>query len=149
MPDATVPPTEPAAPRESVTGYVDGVSSEGRLDGWAVDMLAPHRAVEIRVLDGGRLVAIGSADIERLDVAQAGYGKGVCGFSLPLPDDMFDGQSHSIAVMVRTPGAPQRRLGVIEAVLPVRKPASALCQHTTNAPNWRRVMWSPAQSTLK
>ncbi len=102
-----------AAPVESLHGYIDRIDPQGLLEGWAVDAAAPHRPVEVRVLDGERLLAIGPADRMRADVKAAGFGDGFCGFSLSLPDDVFDGRPHSIRVVARSSATAPKLLGTL------------------------------------
>ena len=106
--------TPPAAEGAGVEGHLDGIGPEGWVGGWAADLAAPHRPVEIRVLDGDRLLAIGSADRPRDDVKAAGFGIGFSGFSLVLPEDVFDGKPHKLRVLARAAGGIARLLGTIE-----------------------------------
>ena len=105
---------------ESLRGHIDGIDPQGLLEGWAVDAAAPHRPVEVRVLDGERLLAIGPADRMRADVKAAGFGDGFCGFSLSLPEDVFDGRPHSIRVVARSSATAPKLLGTLtEPLAPI------------------------------
>ncbi len=112
-----------AAPADTMHGHIDGIDPQGLLDGCAVDAAAPHRPVEVRVLDGERLLAIGPADRMRADVKAAGFGDGFCGFSLSLPEDVFDGRPHSIRVVARSSATAPKLLGTLtEPLAPLSGP---------------------------
>ncbi len=115
---ATAPAAKPKTiPRVGVQGHIDGIGPDGWLDGWAADLAPPHRPVEIRVLDGERLLGIGSADRPRPDVKSAGFGNGFSGFSVAMPDDVFDGKAHKIRIVARPASGPPKLIGSIDSVL--------------------------------
>ncbi len=104
-------------PKVGVQGHIDGIGPDGWLEGWAADLAPPHRPVEIRVLDGERLLGIGSADRPRPDVKAAGFGNGFSGFSLAMPEDVFDGKPHKIRIVARPAGGPPKQIGTIDKPL--------------------------------
>lgn len=77
-------------------GHIDAV--EPALEGWVCDAARPDEPVLILVTIDRlhRLVAI--ADRPRPDVALAGLGGPNCGFAVPLPQELFDGSEHEIAL---------------------------------------------------
>jgi hypothetical protein len=121
-PYPAAPTTAPAAgkqpiPTVGVQGHIDGIGPDGWLEGWAADLAPPHRPVEIRVLDGERLLCIGLADRPRQDVKTAGFGNGLSGFSLAMPEDVFDGKPHNIRIVARTAAGTPKAIGTIDRVL--------------------------------
>jgi ribosomal protein S18 acetylase RimI-like enzyme len=77
-------------------GHVDAV--EPALAGWVIDRHRPNEPVRFSVIvDSVRLVTV-VADRSRLDVAVAGHGGPNCGFEIPLPARLLDGQAHDIAM---------------------------------------------------
>ena len=54
------------------------------VDGWAFDPVQPDRPVRIVVSADGVAIAHGTADLERPDLAAAGFGSGRCGFALAV-----------------------------------------------------------------
>ena len=137
MSEPTAPTIEIAPMTETLHGHIDGISPDGWLDGWAVNLPAPHRPAEIRVLDAGKLVAIGSADNKRLDVKLAGFGNGFCGFSLVLPDEVIDGREHTLSVFARTNADQPEPLGTVVALLLPRQPAPVNERGATAVDFWR------------
>lgn len=65
-------------------GYVDVVDA-GRIQGWAVDMNAVDRPVEIEVWAGSTRLSAVKADKYRRDLQQAGFGDGRHAFFCELP----------------------------------------------------------------
>ena len=77
-----VAPSEPAIP---IQGYVDRISDEGLVVGWAWYPSEPARRVEIEFLVDGDSVGTTMARHVREDVKKAGVGDGFYGFSFVLP----------------------------------------------------------------
>lgn len=76
--------TEPT-PSQAVAGFLETVSEEGWVLGWAWYPDLPEARVEIEILIDGTLTGTTLAATFRQDVATAGYGNGHYGFSWPLP----------------------------------------------------------------
>ena len=105
------------APEHSVIGFIDGVNRRGYITGWSCIAGKPSQRVEIQAYEGTLLVAAGTADKFRSDIRNAGYGDGQAGFSLLLPELLWDGCVHKITVHCEAPGATPLELD-IEAILP-------------------------------
>ncbi len=73
---------------DGVRGAIDGIQ-EGALYGWAASDDGPLR---LAVLVDGVELAVSDADIARPDLAEAGIGD--CGYRIPLPADVLDGELH-------------------------------------------------------
>ena len=89
----------------NLKGYVEGISS-GNLTGWAFDRTHPTLPVGVLATfdkpiwdyDPSTVVASGTADISRADVNRwYGITTGH-GFSIPVPAQFWDGQSHKVYV---------------------------------------------------
>lgn len=80
-------------------GYVDGIRA-GAIIGWARNAALPDEPVEVELLDGDRVLAKTMANQYRADVEQEISGGGQSGFELPLPQDVLDGEMHSLRVRV-------------------------------------------------
>ena len=67
-------------------GFIDEISAEGFIRGWAQDEAAPEVPVVLTALTGGRFVTSVIANAYRPDLRQAGVGSGCHGFTLQLPE---------------------------------------------------------------
>ena len=65
-------------------GYFDGIENGVAL-GWAVNLADPKQPLTIEIVQDGRVIAAGRADLPRPDVAAAGFPGEAAGFRLPLP----------------------------------------------------------------
>ncbi|MBL6459317.1 glycosyltransferase [Belnapia sp. T6] len=92
--------TGPAGPLE---GHLDLVV-HGEACGWARRRGAGPVRVELRV--DGETAGTALANIARPDLAEAGMPP--CAFALPLPDRVYDGEPHEIAVLEVGTGEPLR-----------------------------------------
>ncbi|MBL8030737.1 MAG: hypothetical protein JNK33_00205 [Candidatus Doudnabacteria bacterium] len=98
-------------------GWIDEITSDGVLKGWAYDSDALDKSVEVHVYaDGrastGRLITSGKADKERADVNELFKIEGMHGFEIKLPDSLRDGKPHTIfAYGIDTNGGQNRELG--------------------------------------
>ncbi|WP_342148425.1 glycosyltransferase [Methylorubrum sp. SB2] len=98
----------PSAGPERFPGRLDEIRG-GRAFGWATDRQAPERVVTVSLRIDGRIVAEGPADRPRPDVQAAGFGQGLGGFSLRIPDAFADGAEHRVEAIVgeaALPGGP-------------------------------------------
>ena len=68
-----------------VTGWLENVSPDGRVIGWAWHPEQPEAKVEVELLVDGVVAGSATAGLFRADVAEAGAGDGRYGFSWPLP----------------------------------------------------------------
>lgn len=68
-----------------VTGWLEKVSPDGRVLGWAWYPERPDTRVEVELLVDGVVAGSATAGLFRADVAEAGAGDGRYGFSWPLP----------------------------------------------------------------
>jgi hypothetical protein len=67
------------------SGFLEKVTEEGWVVGWAWYPQAPDARAEIEILVDGLVAGVTSAGLYRADVAKAGFGEGCYGFSWPLP----------------------------------------------------------------
>jgi hypothetical protein len=63
-----------------LSGFLDGVTSTGYINGWAYDTAAPIDPPALAVLVGGEEIARGIANRYRADLADSGHGTGWCAF---------------------------------------------------------------------
>lgn len=77
----------------SAIGYLDGVTVQGEVVGWALDPATPARSIEVRIFVDGppdslssRLVATAHANQKRPDLNRAGY-EGDHGFRVAVATD--------------------------------------------------------------
>ena len=68
-----------------VTGWLEKISDDGRVLGWAWYPQQPQARVEVELLVDGFVAGSAMAGLFRADVADAGAGDGCYGFSWPLP----------------------------------------------------------------
>lgn len=77
----------------SVRGHIDALErrpdDSWLLIGWAHDAAEPNKSLEVEVLEGERVIAVGSTGGYREDVKRAGIGDGFCGLAIPLPPDVI------------------------------------------------------------
>jgi hypothetical protein len=78
-------------------GHVD-VVSRGWVKGWARDLRAPGRRVEVQVCDNGVVVGAIRADGLRADLVEAGIGDGCHSFAFAFPGGLLPGVRHVIEV---------------------------------------------------
>ncbi len=99
----TILSTQPLAANKYPTGWLDSVSSDGYLYGWAYDPDHPDQALDIQVyfdsLSGaGHEPVNATANVERKDVDQVLSISGNHGFKIPVPKELQDGQQHVVNV---------------------------------------------------
>jgi hypothetical protein len=97
------------AQRESLRGHIDGLEHRDDagwvLIGWAHDQANPDKLLEVEVVDGSKVLAIGLTGGFREDVKNAGIGDGYCGLTIPLASDLLgDRQEYDLALQVAGTG---------------------------------------------
>ena len=70
------------------------------ISGWAWDANQPNTPINVDIYGDNVLLSTVPADIFRQDLADAGKGNGIHGFSFTTPDSLKDGQPHSILVRI-------------------------------------------------
>ncbi len=85
----------PKAPPHSFLGYLDQVSSDGIISGWAYDKTA-NSAITVDIQIDGATIATVVADVFRQDLANDGIGEGAHGFRYQLPASVCDGRQHEV-----------------------------------------------------
>ena len=70
--------------------------NDGTITGWACNRLAPGEPAHFYVLVDGQQVAEVVCDRSRPDVAASGIAAEIVGYSVRLPLNLLDGQSHRI-----------------------------------------------------
>jgi glycosyltransferase involved in cell wall biosynthesis len=109
----------PEGSAHAADGTLDAVSARGAV-GWAARADRQPDTLTVELLVDQVVVAEGRAELQRDDLAVAGYGRGEHAFSLAFPATVFDEQWHDIAVRVQGSsthlnGSPKRlRLGPCE-----------------------------------
>lgn len=86
--------TVPANPA-SVEGFLDSINADA-IAGWAMDTSQPARPVTVEIYDGDALLVSVAANQFRQDLLDAGKGDGYHGFTVPTPDRVKDGKTHTI-----------------------------------------------------
>jgi glycosyltransferase involved in cell wall biosynthesis len=79
------PPPPEAVPSPAVEGSLDGVTAEGIVAGWCWYPSAPDRHVDVRIMVDDQHVATVTAGSYRLDLQEAGIGRGDHGVVAVLP----------------------------------------------------------------
>lgn len=79
-------------------GWVEEVTPDGFVRGWAMDEAFPELPVLLEVLYDGEVIHTILASEHRDDLAQAGLGRGYHGFTLTLPDNR---RWHATRIAVR------------------------------------------------
>lgn len=92
-------PSSPAAVRKS-KGWLEMVSDNGVVKGWAWYPDHPADRVELEILVDGKIAGTVLAAQPRQDVLDAGFGDGKYGFSWPLPFALLV-QPHTMTIMAR------------------------------------------------
>lgn len=83
----------------SVKGIFDGVDGHVA-HGWVCTLGDPERRLAVEIVEGGRVVGRGVADIYREDLRMAGVGDGKHGFRIRLSRVLLDGRVHRLHARV-------------------------------------------------
>jgi hypothetical protein len=134
VPDAAAfaapgPETEPAGTAEEADattfkGYVDGLSHQWRVVGWARPLLPGQERLQVRLLENDDVLDSAVADLFRGDLLGAMIGDGKFGFSLKIPPRLFDGLRHTLLVCVAGVAGPGL-VGQLDVALPNRATSKA------------------------
>ena len=92
------PPSHRFLDNPFITVHLDGISSEGRLSGWIVDLSTPNQPASVLVSVDGAVLGSVLSDLERPDVVASGAATFPCGFEFDLPLHVFDGKPHVLEV---------------------------------------------------
>jgi cephalosporin hydroxylase/GT2 family glycosyltransferase len=117
---------------DTVESWVDGVAA-GLVRGWAWRPAHPGRCVEIEVVAGERVLALGRADLQRADLAAAGKGEGACGFAIPIELDGLEGTKVDLVVRAKDGAALRNGLISID-VAGSRGPADTASPEPSHLP---------------
>jgi len=82
-----------------VKGSFDGING-GAIFGWAFDSAQPLKRQKVQLLINGKVRAETVADIHRGDLEDSGLGDGCCAYSIALPQSVYDGDYHEVAVRI-------------------------------------------------
>ena len=85
----------------TIRGSFDGVAN-GHVFGWALDGTSAGSPVEVELWVDGKKRVVAKADIHRGDLEAAGIGDGRCAFSIAMPEKVYDGDYHELAVRTRS-----------------------------------------------
>jgi len=85
-----------------VHGFVDAISADGRIAGWAQDTANLEYPVALEIFAWETRLGTALACIWRDDLAKAGLGSGDCAFEFRVPDGLTETMRQSIRVV---PGA--------------------------------------------
>ncbi|MEQ8282892.1 MAG: glycosyltransferase family 2 protein [Parvibaculum sp.] len=89
--------------KRSREGNLDGISFS-EIFGWARDPNDSDNRLEIEIRIDGEAFATVVANKKRRDLQDVGFGSGEYGFSLPLPEVIWDGRDHKISACFRDNG---------------------------------------------
>lgn len=86
--------------RNPFLGKFDNVEN-GIAGGWVINLLNPDERCEVHIMDGMHIVGYGVADFFREDLLQAQKLDGRVAFRIPLPNSIYDGKEHALAIRVK------------------------------------------------
>jgi hypothetical protein len=69
-----------------ISGHID-LCGPKLIEGWLHCDVADDEPIQLQVYVGDRLIGECTANIFRLDLQEAGYGNGRCGFSFAVPEN--------------------------------------------------------------
>jgi hypothetical protein len=111
----------PAGGSVAFKGYVDGLSHQWRVVGWVRPLLADVERLQVQLIENDSVLDTASANMFRGDLLGAMIGDGKYGFSLKIPQRLFDGSRHTF--LVKAPAVAGANLvGKLEVALPNRAP---------------------------
>lgn len=84
-------------------GYLDSVTCSA-IAGWTWNRNGPLSPLNVEVIENGVVIATGTADQFRQDLANAGFGTGKYGFTITTPASLKNGQLHRISLRVKNTG---------------------------------------------
>lgn len=96
-------PVVASEPVSAILGYVDGIR-DGYVHGWAADRTDLARRVVVQLREGDLTLLEQVADVPRDDLARAGYDDVRHGFAMAIPNQLKDGQSHVLSVVLAATG---------------------------------------------
>jgi hypothetical protein len=70
---------------------------QNTVEGWALNVQDPAKPVTVDIFDGDRLLGSAAAFMFRPELSAAGIGNGNHYFQFALPEDVFDGNVHTIS----------------------------------------------------
>lgn len=80
-------------------GYLD-TTSHSRIGGWIHRADGAPQRVSLAVYEGDQCLVTFDADLWRSDIADLQQGNGFCGFSVPTPESLRDGELHEIDICI-------------------------------------------------
>ena len=78
-------------------GHIDYIR-DGVVHGWAIDSLRGNNAASLFLFVDDRPVANFFCDIDRADLEDAGLRGSQAGFQIPVPEQYWDGEPHSVSI---------------------------------------------------
>ena len=108
---------------ETVSGAIDRIYDH-RVTGWAWDRGLPGEAMEIEIMVDGAMVARGSADRLRDDLANSGVGDGRHAFDIRVETALPISEKHRVAAVAIDPRR-ARRVSLVNREAPAVVPALA------------------------
>ena len=79
-------------------GCLEAITSSGYVEGWAFDDTALLRPLTVSVLEGGKQLARGIANLYRSDLVDSGHGTGWCAFRLKLSEPPNDARRQILSL---------------------------------------------------
>ncbi len=138
------------------SGYLDAASCDA-IAGWAWDPDYPNDPINVHLYDNGSPHSAYQAATNRPDLAPAGIGDGDHAFSIPTPEDLKDGQNHTISVYaIDNNGDGNPQLGGSPKVIncaPSALPAGTISAVGCTVPNGQStcnaaVTWGPVSNPV-
>jgi tetratricopeptide (TPR) repeat protein len=99
VPARALSAAEPAGEAGSATGHFDLIADD-HAEGWVWYPEQPGRRALVEIVHGERVVATGTADLPRGDLADAGIGDGRHRFKIKLPLSLRDGLTRTLFARV-------------------------------------------------
>jgi hypothetical protein len=87
-----------------IEGRIDAIDN-GKIYGWVWDRLRPEDRLKIEVRLGDRVLAEGTADLERKDLAGSGIGDGLHAFVLDLHEIPSPDEASSLVALATSPSS--------------------------------------------
>jgi hypothetical protein len=126
-------------------GYIDSVTTQGYLEGWAFDTERPARPVAVSVFWDDMEIAWGLAHRFRADLMAAVYGVGWCAFRLRLAVLISDVERAPLRLLERDTGIEIHRRTGLSVIEDTEPPWSTVAENLKADPTVIQGTWQLKQ----